>query len=72
MLTGTEYLGLNMSIVFQLQKYGAIPLRFLAKIIGRQTDEIDTVLKNLQKKGIVEISGDIVSLVDNQGAPTRA
>lgn len=58
----TESLGLNTKIVTTLNKYGTIPVDFLAHLLDRRTSEIKEYLVSLEQEGVIEIKDEKVNL----------
>lgn len=61
-------LGLNTTIVNVLREYGEIPVGFLAELLARRADEIESNLNHLQEVGAVARDGDKVRLAKKKGA----
>jgi hypothetical protein len=63
--SSSESLSLNTSIVLALRRYGTIPLDFLARVLGRRKSEILSDVEDLQRKGIVAVTDEKISLSDS-------
>jgi predicted transcriptional regulator len=55
--------GANTKIVSLLRDYGPVPKGFLANLLGRRPEELDSDLEDLRSKGVLKIDGDKVQLV---------
>lgn len=55
-------LSVSLTIVSTLEKYGAIHIDFLAKLLNRRVPEILEDLMSLEQRGVIARSGDEVRL----------
>jgi predicted transcriptional regulator len=54
---------INQAIIKTLKDYHKkLPIDFLAKVIGRQADEIKDDLEGLKNKGVIEVDDQGVSI----------
>jgi len=52
----------NTSIVELLKKRGELPIEFLARLLGRKSDDIRPQVVQLQNEGVIESHGDVLTL----------
>lgn len=57
-----ESLSPGTSIIKTLQKYGTVPIDFLARVNGRKRSEIKEHLKSLEQAGLIECRDERVRL----------
>ena len=56
-----------------LKRYGqALPIEFLARLLGRKPSEIEPYLEALQREHVIERHNDSVELVITPSAPPSA
>lgn len=55
-------LSISLTIVSTLEKYGAIHVDFLARLLNRRAPEILEDLMSLEQRGVITRSGDEVRL----------
>jgi DNA-binding IclR family transcriptional regulator len=52
---------LNTDVIKTPNRYGTVPIDFLAKRLGRSASEMQTILDKLTEMGFVEVDGEKVT-----------
>jgi DNA-binding IclR family transcriptional regulator len=55
-------LGVGSQIVKAVEKYGSLPIDYLARTFGKSREEVEEYVSELQKAGLVKVKGDDVCL----------
>jgi hypothetical protein len=66
-----EDLGIGTSIVKRLRRHGSLPVKVLASFEGSDPADLEPYLKDLEKLGVIEVTGENVSISNKAATAAR-